>query len=171
MPPVPHLCKSGRKHGPARRSPGPARPNWALTVLAAELQPQSQKLLWRPSVSPHGTPRAAVVPLASCRAPPRLTGRSGDRESCEPRFWVSRCRLRLECSCSPEEIFLALVLQRQKCVLALAELPISRSPCKISIVQGGPDSPQKLLRFGLEVGSPRGPSVVRGLPGESRVRP
>src|SRR5512146_2874388 len=32
---------------------------------------------------------------------------------------------------APEEIFLVLVLQKQKCVLFLARLPISRSPCKI----------------------------------------
>jgi hypothetical protein len=37
-----------------------------------------QNLLWRPSVSPYGTPRAAFVLMISWRVPARFAGRRGD---------------------------------------------------------------------------------------------
>jgi hypothetical protein len=56
---------------------------------------------------------------------------------------------------SLEEYFLIRSSESENAFSPLARLPISRSPCEISIVRGGPVSPQKLLRFGLRIGSPR----------------
>ena len=87
---------------------------------------------------------------------PDFTGRSGDREPCEPRFSVSRCRLpHRMCSALLGGIFFVSVLRTKKCVLSLAVLPISRSPCKISIVRRGLHPLRKLLRFRPQFGSPR----------------
>jgi hypothetical protein len=44
---------------------------------------------------------------------------------------------------------------KDKNAFFLARLPISRSPCKISLVRGGLESPQQLLRIRLQFGSPR----------------
>jgi hypothetical protein len=102
-----------------------------------------QKLTWRRRASPHGT-----LGLLSCRRPrvEDLRDSQGDREigsRASPDLGVSRCRPQVECALSPPgEIF-----------LPLARLPISRSPCKISIVRSDLDTPQKLLRFGLQLGS------------------
>ena len=37
------------------------------------------------------------------------------------------------------------------------KLPISRTPCEISIARGGPHPPQQPLRFKLQFGSPKTP--------------
>jgi hypothetical protein len=73
---------------------------------------------------------------SSSRGPPRLTGRSGDRESCEREIGASRCRHQdvgtsssRELLLAPEEeIFSDSVLRIRKCVLAprrAPDLPIS----------------------------------------------
>ena len=93
------------------------------------------------------------VAAISMRAPD-FTGRSGDREPCEPRFWVSRCRLQLECALlSSDEIFFVSVLRTKKCVLALAVLPISRSPCENLDRTSDLHPPRQLLRFRPHFGS------------------
>jgi hypothetical protein len=55
----------------------------------------------------------------------------------------------------PREIFLVLVLQKQKCALAFPQVfPSSRLPVDLlSLAQNGPEPPQKLLRFRLQFGS------------------
>src|SRR5437016_1423960 len=69
-------------------------------------------------------------PDRSCREPARFFPKgSGGRELREPRILGSRCRRWPATSCLPltrGKVFLISVLRKQKCVLFLAHLPISR---------------------------------------------
>jgi len=74
----------------------------------------------------------------------------GDREigSCaSPDLGFALPPARLHSRCAPK------ARRNNKC--SLAELPISRSPCEISILRGDLDSLQKFLRVRLRLGSPK----------------
>ena len=80
--------------------------------------------------------RAASRPpvAATSMRVPDFTGRSGDREPCEPRFWVPRCRLQVEC---------ALLSRRKYFLFRSSEPKNAFSPSQYS---RSPDLPVNLDR-------------------------
>jgi hypothetical protein len=115
-----------------------------------------QKLLWRSSVSPNGTPRAASILIARGRAL-----RDFSQEDQKDR--------RLDGSPRHSARNAAAGRRRQREPPTLAFCP-SDLPVKISIARGVPKPPRKLLRFRLRFGSQKMCGIDRRARARLRAR-
>ena len=153
-----HFLYGAQSHGPQR----------SLSTLRPWGRPQLRKtrfqLYLRPWLGGIGYPqgfnsRFQLMASSSARLGWRtreIGSRASRASRASPDFGFRAAACQIEFALlSSEEIFFVSVLRTKKCVLALAVLPISRTPCKISIARRGLHPLRRLLRFGLRFGSPR----------------